>query len=115
MPPLAEESLEVGASFEAQDPKEQLTSTNSGSSSRESCRDRGNYTRSSFTQPQEQGQKLPGSILGHSSSVQQVTISITRGFRHTDTYTITGNLHAGGGSFMPVLFEILKPLKFWNN
>lgn len=115
MPPLAEGSLEVEASFEAQDPKEQLTSTNTGCSPRKGCQDRGNYTRNSFTQPQEQGQKSPGSILGHLSSVQQVTISITRGVRHTDIYTITGNLHAGGGSFTPVLFEILKPLKFRNN
>lgn len=30
-------------------------------------------------------------------------------------YTIIGNLHAGGASFMPVLLEILKPLKFRNN
>lgn len=57
MPLLAEGALKVGASFEAQDPKEQLTSTNTGSRSQESCQDRGNYTRSSLTQPQEQGQK----------------------------------------------------------
>lgn len=79
--PLLMGSLEVGASFEAQDPKEQLTSTNTGCSSQESCQDKSNHTRSSLIEPQEQGQRSPGSILGHLSSVQQVTLSITRGVR----------------------------------
>lgn len=75
----------------------------------------GAITLGAPSQSNRTGKKITGSILGPLSSVQQVTVSISRGVRHTDIYTIIGDLHAGGGSFMPVLLEILKPLNFRNN